>query len=165
MPSLDILKYVFGFIVLISLGLFINPTTVGVIELPLESRSLLSPSCSLVEGNSLMGTKQVDFGEDFKQHLCVIVTAYSSTPEQTDSTPFITAAGTTVREGIIANNMLPFGTIVRLPEIYGERLFVVEDRMHRRKSTYHFDIWFPSSQEARDFGIVKNARLEIVQAI
>ena len=165
MPSLDILKYIFGFTLLISLGLFINPTTVGVVELPRENHPLLPSFSSFVGKNSLMAVKQVNFSENSERHLRVIVTAYSSTLAQTDSTPFITAAGTTVREGIIANNLLPFGTIVRLPEICGERLFVVEDRMHQRKSTYHFDIWFPSSQEARDFGVVRDAHLEIVQAI
>ena len=165
MPSLDILKYIFGFTLLILLGLLINPTTVGVVELPRENYPLFPSFSNLVENNSLMATKQVDFNEDPERHLRVIVTAYSSTFAQTDSTPFITAAGTTVHEGTIANNLLPFGTIVRLPEIYGERLFVVEDRMHQRKSTYHFDIWFPSSQEARDFGVVRDAHLEIVQTI
>ena len=44
----------------------------------------------------------------------VIATAYSSTPWQTDSTPYITADGATVRDGIIANNMLTFGTQVKV---------------------------------------------------
>ena len=84
--------------------------------------------------------------------LAVVVTAYSSTDWQTDDTPFITAAGTQVRDGIIANNLLPFGTKVRLPEIYGDKIFVVEDRMNSRKGYYHVDIWFPSYEEAKNFG-------------
>ncbi len=168
MSSLNTLKYIFGFTLLISLGLFINPITVGVIELPRESCPSLSSFNGFIENNSLIATNQADFSREVgvvKQQLRVIVTAYSSTPEETDSSPFITAAGTTVREGIIANNLLPFGTIVRLPEIYGDRLFVVEDRMNRQKSTRHFDIWFPSSQEALNFGVIRNTRLEIIQAI
>src|SRR4030042_3654518 len=39
-----------------------------------------------------------------------LVTAYSSTPEETDDTPFITASGNYVRPGVIAANFLPFGT-------------------------------------------------------
>ena len=36
----------------------------------------------------------------------VTITAYSSTPDQTDSTPFITAYNTFVRDGIVAANFL-----------------------------------------------------------
>lgn len=91
----------------------------------------------------------------------VIVTAYSSTIFETDDDPFITAANTVVRDGIIANNLLPFGTKVRLPEIYGDKIFVVEDRMNRRKGDYHFDIWFPSHYEAKSFG-AQNTYLEVL---
>src|SRR3989338_1243839 len=58
----------------------------------------------------------------------VRATAYSSTPDQTDDTPFITANGTYVKDGIIAANFyvdgyrVPFGTLVRIPEIYGEKV-------------------------------------------
>lgn len=82
----------------------------------------------------------------------VVVTAYSSTVFETDDDPFITASGSYVRDGIIANNLFSFGTKVRLPELYGEKIFVVEDRMNSRKGRYHFDIWFPSHQEAKNFG-------------
>jgi 3D (Asp-Asp-Asp) domain-containing protein len=82
----------------------------------------------------------------------VVITAYSSTVEETDDTPFITASGSWVRDGIIANNMLPFGTKIRIPELYGDKVFVVEDRMNWRKSNYHVDIWFPSKSEAKEFG-------------
>ncbi len=85
----------------------------------------------------------------------VVITAYSSTVWQTDDTPFITASNTRVRDGIIANNYLPFGTKVRMPEIYGDKIFIVEDRMNRRKSNYHIDIWLPSYSEAKEFGAQK----------
>jgi 3D (Asp-Asp-Asp) domain-containing protein len=93
----------------------------------------------------------------------VIVTAYSSTPWETWGDPFITASGTYVRDGIIANNLLPFGTRVRMPEIYGDKIFIIEDRMHSRKSNYHFDIWFPSNRDALNFG-VKNTYVEILES-
>jgi 3D (Asp-Asp-Asp) domain-containing protein len=84
--------------------------------------------------------------------LPVVVTAYSSTPEQTDDTPNITANGTLVRDGIVANNLLSFGTEIRMPEIYGEKIFTVEDRMHSRKGDYHFDVWFQEYSDALGFG-------------
>jgi 3D (Asp-Asp-Asp) domain-containing protein len=97
-----------------------------------------------------------------KEVLDVIVTAYSSTVFETDDDPFITAAGTYVRDGIIANNLLPFGAKVRLPEIYGDKIFVVEDRMNSRKSDYHFDVWFPDRTDALIFG-VKDTYVEILE--
>ena len=84
--------------------------------------------------------------------LPVIITAYSSTPCQTDDTPYITAAGTFVREGIVANNYLSFGTKIRIPEVYGDKIFVVEDRMSWKKGDYHFDVWFAEYSEALAFG-------------
>jgi len=92
----------------------------------------------------------------------VVLTAYSSTPDQTDDDPFITASGKTVADGIVANNMLPMGTKIRIPELYGDKVFVVEDRMNRRKSDYHVDIWFPERQLAVNFG-VKTANIEILE--
>lgn len=81
----------------------------------------------------------------------VWVTAYSSTPEETDDTPFITAKGTFVRDGIIAANFLPFGTKVQIPSLFGDKIFVVEDRMHRRK-TNNVDVWMPTKADALRFG-------------
>lgn len=95
------------------------------------------------------------------QRVEVIVTAYSSTIWETDDTPFITASNKTVREGIVANNLLTFGTKVRLPGIFGDRVFEVQDRMHRRKSYYHVDIWFPSREAALEFG-AQLATMEIL---
>ncbi len=92
----------------------------------------------------------------------VIVTAYSSTVWETDSHPFLTAAGTQVRDSVVANNLLPFGTKIRIPELFGDKIFVVEDRMNSRKSDYHIDIWFPSHEQAENFGS-KFAKIEIVQ--
>jgi len=97
------------------------------------------------------------------REITVIATAYSSTVEETDDTPFITAAGTWVRDGIIANNYLPFGTKVRLPELYGNKIFIVEDRMNSRKGNYQIDIWFPSHKEAEIFG-AKRTYIEVLES-
>lgn len=90
----------------------------------------------------------------------VVATAYSSTPDQTDSTPFITAWNTHVRDGIIATNFLPFGTQIKIPELYGNKIFTVEDRMNRRY-THRIDVWFPERELARVFGI-KKVKIEVV---
>ncbi len=89
----------------------------------------------------------------------VPVTAYSSTPDQTDDTPFITASGTHVRDGVLAANFLPIGTRVKIPEIYGDKIFIVEDRMNARYR-YRADIWMETREEAKRWGI-KYVTLEV----
>ncbi len=85
----------------------------------------------------------------------IVVTAYSSTLDQCDSTPFITASGQRVRDGIIASNFLPFGTKVQFPQLFGDKIFQVEDRMHRKYNNSRVDIWFPDRASAEAFGIKK----------
>ena len=82
------------------------------------------------------------------------VTAYTSTPEETDDTPFITASGTRVRDGIVATNELPMGTKIRMPDLFGDKVFVVEDRMHERMKN-KVDIWMAEKSDALRFGIQK----------
>ena len=94
----------------------------------------------------------------------VIATGYSSSPLETDETPFITAAGTNVRDGIIASNLLPFGTKVMLPDLYGNKIFIVEDRMNSKKGIYQVDIWFPSRPDALNFG-AKLTEMEVIKEI
>ena len=82
----------------------------------------------------------------------VTVTAYSSTKDQTDGDPYLTAVGTLVRDGIVAANFLPIGTVVRFSDKFGEKIFVVEGRMHE-KYGLQVDIWISNQEEAKKFGI------------
>src|SRR6185436_7602190 len=52
----------------------------------------------------------------------VVVTAYTSTPDQTDDTPFITASGKHVAPDIVALNGVPFGTQLRIPALFGDEV-------------------------------------------
>lgn len=90
----------------------------------------------------------------------VRVTAYSSSPEETDDTPFITASGKNVRDGIVASNFLPLGTKIRIPAVYKDKVFVVEDRMHPRMKNV-VDIWMESKEDAIRFG-AREASIEIL---
>ena len=92
-----------------------------------------------------------DVNKEIIREFIVQVTAYSSTPDQTDDTPFIAANGTYVHDGVVAANFLPFGTTIKIPEVYGDKVFIVEDRMHRRFQK-RIDIWFPDRQSALQFG-------------
>jgi len=76
-----------------------------------------------------------------------VITAYSSCPEETDDTPFITAYNTKVRDGIVATNEFPKGTKLLIEN----RIYVVEDKTNSRYS-YLIDIWMPSKQEAIEWG-------------
>ncbi len=89
-------------------------------------------------------------------------TAYSSTPDQTDGDPFITASGQRVHPGVAASNVLPFGTKFKLPALFGDQIFTIEDRMNAKyDGQRRVDIWFNSTEKAIDFG-VKNAEMEIL---
>jgi len=79
------------------------------------------------------------------------ITAYSSSPDETDDDPFITASGKFVRDGFVATNILPFGTKIKIPSLFGDKIFIVEDRMHYRKTNV-IDIWMDSKEKALKFG-------------
>ena len=85
------------------------------------------------------------------------LTAYSASEDETDSTPRITASGKEVKEGYVANNCLPFGTIV---EINGVK-FEVQDRKNKRYNCHWFDLFIDSKAEAKQFGIWYNQKVKI----
>lgn len=101
--------------------------------------------------NGLWGSEKQELRSEIYE---VWVTAYSSSHDETDDTPFITASGGQVRDGVIAANFLPFGTKVMVPSLFGDKVFIVEDRMHSRK-TNNIDIWMQSKKEALEFGITR----------
>lgn len=112
----------------------------------------------------------------------VVATAYSSDPRQTDASPCTPALqGFDMcwyyeqygQEDTIATNFLPLGTHVKFPDLFGDRVFVVRDRMNARyNGTRRVDIWIGSShpesqeiiqeakQKAKTFG-VKRVKMEV----
>ena len=130
----------------------------------IKTNTNLPKSMILVQENSVLSQNdhETKITEEIKEipknKMRVLATAYSSTVDQCDSTPFITANGTHVHDGTIAANFLKFGTRVRFPALYGDKIFIVEDRM---KSDYKVDLWFPTRQEAKDFG-AKWVEMEIL---
>ena len=83
--------------------------------------------------------------------LSMKITAYSSSPDETDSTPFTTANGTEVHDGVVATNALPLGTKITIPKLFGDKVFIVEDRMAERMKNV-VDIWMSSKGQAIRFG-------------
>lgn len=157
----------------IILGIFIAGVPIFELSLQKAGADLISDDLALalnqgklifLEENTLISISNPSDPEPkVVRKLPVVVTAYSSSVWQTDDDPYITAAGTWVRDGIVANNKYPFGTKIRFPEIYGDKIFVVEDRMSWKKGNYHFDIWFPSYWEAKSFG-AKRTYIEILES-
>ena len=100
------------------------------------------------------------------QQLTVVMTAYSSSVDQTDSTPFITSTNQKVRPGIVAASRdllasgLPYGTKLRVVEVKDtsrcggwnpDMTLEVQDTMHQRKRN-QLDIWMTSTSLARKWG-------------
>ncbi len=93
------------------------------------------------------------------------MTAYNSEVAQCDASPCITANGFNVCEhGIedtVAANFLKFGTEIRIPELFGDKIFVVRDRMNARY-TNRVDVWLLHKDNAIDFG-VKYPLIEVLE--
>ena len=106
----------------------------------------------LESGNTLYSSNRV--------YVKVLATGYSSSIAETDSTPFITAANTPSRPGVLAvsQNLLreytpgaPFSFGDRV-KVYGVGDFIVEDSMNSRW-TNRIDIWFATRDNAVRFGL------------
>ena len=120
------------------------PTSVEYVEIP------------LIQNNSLLPISSLPRLEVVKVFY-VTATAYNPLPEQTDSTPFITASGERVRNGIVAANWFPFGTKLRI----NEEIYEVQDRMNKRYNYPYIDIFMWELEEAREFGR-KKLKIELV---
>lgn len=90
-------------------------------------------------------------------------TAYTSRPEETDDSPFIAADGTHVYDGMVAANFLKFGTKIRIPELYGDKIFTVHDRMNKRYNV-KVDIWMTNLKDAYKHGL-RHITVEIVEPV
>ena len=149
------------------LGFLVGAVLFGIVVPETTNADLASPVPNLVlsgilKDGHLTICKIDKSAYEVVRKVKMVLTAYTSRPEETDATPFTTASNKMVRDGIIANNMLAFGTKVRIPELYGDKVFVVEDRMNQRKGNYHADIWMPEYSQAVNFG-AKVAYIEVLE--
>lgn len=85
----------------------------------------------------------------------VTLTAYNSEVAQCDGDPCTTATGFNVCdhgiEDTVAANFLPFGTKIQIPELFGDRIFIVRDRTAKKYSD-RVDIWMLEKKDALQFG-------------
>ncbi len=146
------------------LSLTVLLLVLGVTSIPSASaQTVITPSttfASAVSDNPV----QIDNVAPLRPVLTykVDMTAYNSEVGQTDADPFTAADGTTTYDGMIAVNFLPFGTKVRIPELFGDKVFTVHDRMNRRY-WYRVDVWMKDKSAAKKFGLHKNVKIEIVE--
>jgi 3D (Asp-Asp-Asp) domain-containing protein len=86
--------------------------------------------------------------EDMNQKKTGNFSAYTASVLETDSTPTITASNQEVRDGVAANNCLPFGTTIRV----NDKIYEIQDRMNGRYGCDNFDIFMWDYSEAIEFG-------------
>lgn len=118
--------------------------------------------------NNLVQTPEIQKIET-KKKIWVTATAYSSTPWQTDNTPCITATGYDVcnkTKNIMAVSQdlvrsLGYHKQVKLPSLYGDEIFYIEDTMNAR-FVNRIDIHHDSTKDAREFGLKRNIELQII---
>jgi len=117
---------------------------------------------NITEFNGKLPTND-NIGIKWSEH--IVVTAYNSEAGQTDDSPCVTANNFNVCdrgvEDTIAANFLPFGSKVKIPELFGNRVFIVRDRMNRRFSN-RVDVWMIEKPDALNFG-VKIAKIEVLE--
>lgn len=79
------------------------------------------------------------------------VTAYTSSADECGNDLGITASGEPASDGVVACNFLPYGTRIKIPALFGDKEFVVKDRMAKRKSDF-VDVWVESKETAFRIG-------------
>jgi 3D (Asp-Asp-Asp) domain-containing protein len=126
-------------------------------EVSMRMRTLMLVAASLMGTASSTGSADYPhlrasvYLEVYPVTTCrVLVTAYNSQERQTDDTPFVTAANTRARWGVVAARWLPRRTRVRIPA-FPDVQFVVEDRMHVR-NWCKMDIWMERELAANGWG-------------
>jgi len=148
-------KFLISIIILLAILLVLESTQIFFQFKDFKKETIVQRPVYMVEGQPIdldAYLREYFINKTPKKTMYVTVTAYSSTKDQTDGNPFLTGLGTPVRDGIIAANFLPIGTVVRFPDKFGEKIFVVEDRMHE-KYGLQVDIWISEQEEAKKFGI------------
>ena len=150
-----------GFTSLMVLSLALIPQ---VINADLKNLSYESSQATLIKNGHLTICKLDKTSYSVVKTIKGLVTAYSSTVGQTDDRPFEAASGETVYDGMVANNKLPFGTKFRIPQLYGDKILTVDDRMHRRKWDNQFDVWYDNYSEAKELGAKYGITIEVVES-
>jgi 3D (Asp-Asp-Asp) domain-containing protein len=134
------------------------------IEVELEENIFVEMSNELIVSNDEL---EIEKDQDLNvvRRSVHTITAYNSLPEQTNDQPCITANGFNVcehgLEDTIAANFLRFGTKVRIPDLFGDRIFIVRDRMNKRYPD-RVDVWMLEKSDAIAFGL-RRVTIEVLE--
>ncbi|MFH0891817.1 MAG: hypothetical protein V1867_03485 [Candidatus Falkowbacteria bacterium] len=159
-------KIIFSLIIIIVFDFFLFPAPVLAIELNSIDEEMIEP---VVEEPVIVKEfiNNLPLNENRKALKVTYrtITAYNSEKNQCDDSPCVTANGFNVcehgTEDTIAANWLKFGTQVRIPDLFGDRIFTVRDRMNERYDD-RVDIWMVDKTDAKKFG-VRHAKIEILE--
>ena len=153
-------------IIVVAISVFVSALPTQAVQ----AQSILSPLWDIFKSGSSTELAIFPVAEDKVpvKTMTVVSTAYNSLVGQTDNSPCITANGHDLckqyeEDGFgntIAANFLPMVTQVKFPELYGDKIFIVRDRMNARYGYGRIDIWLPEYSEAKTFG-VKRLKMEI----
>lgn len=133
-----------------------------------DDRPILMANLNAIEGvSSPVG----GVSRTLRRFYTVQVSGYNSEVAQTDDSPFITANGTHVRDGIVAANIIdasgrniPFNTVIKFKNCGGipeDKIFLVTDRLNKRY-TRNVDVWFASKADALKLGR-RTCQIEVIQ--
>ncbi|MCX6702726.1 MAG: 3D domain-containing protein [Candidatus Wolfebacteria bacterium] len=146
-------------VVLLVFFMAAQATAIAVAQTNQEKQATTTDKYSVIGGDSLLANNSVFKSKNLGQGaglarklIRTTATAYSSSPDETDDTPNITASGTYTHDGVVASNFLPLGSKIRIPKIFGAKIFTVEDRMSERFAD-RVDIWFATKISALKFGL------------
>lgn len=149
-----------------AVGLSDAQETEDIISLDVVKENDIDPEAAKIAPQEMtVSTDISEDGEVVVRTSTHVITAYNSEPGQTDNSPCITANNFNVcqhgEEDTIAANFLKFGTKVKIPELFGDRIFVVRDRMNRRHAN-RVDVWMVDKTDAINFG-VKVAQIQVIE--
>lgn len=146
--------------------LFPAPTLASAVDEPLDQEMINNDNfLNISQDSNFSGSLPENADIKVKTTGYYQITAYTSEVRQCDDSPCITANGFNLCEyGVedsIAANFLPFGAKIKIPDLFGDRIFIVRDRMNSRYQKT-VDIWMNHRADAIKFGI-KIAKIEILE--
>src|SRR3989338_9188671 len=113
-----VVALIFGAVAVIGNTTSAAAQTLDRVEYKLQMGMIVINANSIFQANSSDERGEIP---ELASKFLLTVTAYSSSVDETDSTPFVTASGTKTRDGVIASNLFPFGTQVKIPEFFGDQ--------------------------------------------
>ena len=106
---------------------------------------------SRIEGKAVTYiAPEVEASEIKREIISAVITAYTSSVDETDDRPWETASGGIAGDGSVAcPEWLDFGTHILIQE----KEYTCDDRMNARyRTSNHFDVWRETKQEAYLWG-------------